>query len=544
MPMMVLSTQKVSAPTTPTGLQATAISATEIDLTWNASSNVSGCILTGYRVYRDGVLAASPSGTSYQDTGLTEGTLHAYRVASRALDADSGLSSAASATTISANSDPVWDATISEALTISVAYDRPLDDLCFDPDGDTITYSASAVQDAPPSGYTAGLPPGCTLIGGHIIGTPTSTGNYAYTVDADDDPVGMDADFEARATAAGVTYACNATDVYVGGVLQPARTITDSTSLRNEALDTGGTPTNLVRDTVLTLSGTGSIQLITPGSAGVDGGAHWSYRPNGTDSTQFTRFYAQMSIYMTRDGHAYRYQLDAASQPAQLKIWNIEQNGAGQIAITARMFLGFPSYFTQTATFHNSGDASLGTPNPWGNSQEWIQNAINNGGTAAQTKNAYIAKYGPLEGIGSDVTGAVSGQPAYSAGDPLLYNRTWPSGWPDARAIAAGGVPFNLDGWTTIGIFVDYNVGNPTASTFQGWAAAYLEAPQLIFSQIGNCPLGTNDVYRRFELLAYDTHRVSETGVRPEIRTNYSEVIVSTAPINFPGGFTLPSNQG
>jgi hypothetical protein len=331
--------------------------------------------------------------------------------------------------------------------------------------------------------------------------------------------------------------------VYVARVLQPARAISSTAELEAEALDTGPNPENLSRDTALHLSGTGSIQIAVLDSASTDSGAHWSYRLNGTDDTRFTRFYAQMAVYFPRDNLAYRYQLDSTSQPAQLKIWNLEQNGSGQIAITARRFLGFPGYFTQTASFNNSGGASIGTPNPWSSSQEWIQNAIDNGG-AVSTKDDYVARYGPLSGISGDVTGAVGAQPAYSAGDPYLYDRTWPSGWPDTRAIAAGAVPFNMDGWTVIEVFVDYNEASPTASTFQCWAAAYGEEPVLIFNQIAACPLGTNDVYRRLELLTYDTHRESESGVRPTLRTNFTEIVVSTAPINFPGGFAPPNNQG
>lgn len=543
-----------SPPTVPQNVAAVALSSSAIRLTWSASTDQVG--VTGYQIYRDSTPLTTTGGLSFDDITCAPATTYAYRLAAfNAAGALSALSAEAIATTpgLPANSDPEWNDTISESLSVGNAYSRPLDEVCTDADGDDIEYSASAVQETPPATYTQGLPPGVTLnvALGTLSGVPTTAGKYAYTIDADDgvgagpDIDDMDADFAARATAAGCMYACNATNVWVSRVLQPSRTITDSTSLRNEALDLGGTPTNCVRDTVRKLSGTGSIQLITPGSAGVDGGAHWSYRLNGTDSTQFTRFYAQMSIYQTRDGLAYRYQLDSTSQPQQLKLWNIEQNGSGQIAICARRFLGFISYFCQDGGgFNNSGDASFGTPNPWSSSQEWIQNAIDNSGATPSTKDQYIARYGPLSGISGDVSGAVGGQPVYSAGDPYVYNRSWPSSWPDTRAIAAGAVPFNLDGWTTIGIFVDYNVSSPGSSTFQGWAAPYGFSPTLIFNQIGNCPLGSNDVYRRLELLSYDTHRVSETGVRPEIRTNYTEVLVSSAPIKFPGNFTLPNNQG
>lgn len=63
-------------PAVPGNLQATAISATEIDLTWDA---VFGA--TGYDLERDGVIIVTDHPTtSYSDTGLTPETEYAYRV--------------------------------------------------------------------------------------------------------------------------------------------------------------------------------------------------------------------------------------------------------------------------------------------------------------------------------------------------------------------------------------------------------------------------------------------------------------------------------
>ena len=50
-----------TAPTVPTGLSATAASATEVDLGWTASSDDTG--VAGYGVYRDGVHLADVGGT-------------------------------------------------------------------------------------------------------------------------------------------------------------------------------------------------------------------------------------------------------------------------------------------------------------------------------------------------------------------------------------------------------------------------------------------------------------------------------------------------
>jgi len=88
-----------TAPSVPTGLGATASSASQINLSWAASTDNVG--VTGYRVYRAGALIATVGAvTGYQNTGLTASTSYAYTV--QAIDAAgnaSGQSNAASATT-------------------------------------------------------------------------------------------------------------------------------------------------------------------------------------------------------------------------------------------------------------------------------------------------------------------------------------------------------------------------------------------------------------------------------------------------------------
>lgn len=93
------------APTTPTGLTATAVSSTQIDLSWNASTD--NVAVTGYLIERcsgtgcvNFAQIATPTGTTFNDTGRTSSTAYSYRV--RAQDAVpnySGYSSTASATT-------------------------------------------------------------------------------------------------------------------------------------------------------------------------------------------------------------------------------------------------------------------------------------------------------------------------------------------------------------------------------------------------------------------------------------------------------------
>lgn len=78
----------------PANLTATVVSHYRIDLNWSAVS-----IAVSYKVYRNGVLIASPSATSYSDTGLTPGNTYSYAVSGVNADGAEFQSSSVSATT-------------------------------------------------------------------------------------------------------------------------------------------------------------------------------------------------------------------------------------------------------------------------------------------------------------------------------------------------------------------------------------------------------------------------------------------------------------
>ncbi len=102
----------VNVPSDPTGLTATAISSSQINLSWtdNATNE------TSYKVERspDGstgwteIAGSLPAGTtSYSNTGLTANTTYYYRVRANNTGGNSGYSNVANATTlISVPSDP------------------------------------------------------------------------------------------------------------------------------------------------------------------------------------------------------------------------------------------------------------------------------------------------------------------------------------------------------------------------------------------------------------------------------------------------------
>lgn len=88
-------------PKAPTGLVATAVSTSQINLTWNASSDPGGPGLKDYGVYRQGFgLVAYVAGLSCNDTGLTPSTAYTYWVTARDTQLlESAISATAFATT-------------------------------------------------------------------------------------------------------------------------------------------------------------------------------------------------------------------------------------------------------------------------------------------------------------------------------------------------------------------------------------------------------------------------------------------------------------
>jgi chitodextrinase len=88
-----LTAPDTSAPSTPLGLSATAVSFSQINLTWLASTD--NIAVTGYHIFRNGTQFATVGNvTSYQNTGLSASTTYSYRV--RAFDAAGNLSSLSS----------------------------------------------------------------------------------------------------------------------------------------------------------------------------------------------------------------------------------------------------------------------------------------------------------------------------------------------------------------------------------------------------------------------------------------------------------------
>ena len=90
------ATGDTTPPSTPGTPVASGTTGVQTTLTWAASTDSVG--VTGYEVYRDGVLIATVTSPTFTDTGLTAGTTYSYSI--RAKDAAGNLSLASGATSV------------------------------------------------------------------------------------------------------------------------------------------------------------------------------------------------------------------------------------------------------------------------------------------------------------------------------------------------------------------------------------------------------------------------------------------------------------
>lgn len=103
------------APTAPTGLGASVASSSQINLSWNASSDNVG--VTGYDIYRGGSFLKSVAATTASDTGLSGSTTYSYYVKAK----DAAGNQSVSSNTVSATTQSGGIAACSGALTSAAA---------------------------------------------------------------------------------------------------------------------------------------------------------------------------------------------------------------------------------------------------------------------------------------------------------------------------------------------------------------------------------------------------------------------------------------
>ena len=163
----VLAPGDTIAPSVPQNPLATVVSATEVDISWDDSTDNEGVV--EYQIWRDNMPVASSATSPYRDTGLSPSTGYTWKVA--AVDAagnTSGLSDDAVATT-NANTAPVWQTIAQQDLKTTEAYSLDLNTVCTDADSDPIAFSV----------VSGSLPSGVTLVGSIVSGTPDTVESQA-----------------------------------------------------------------------------------------------------------------------------------------------------------------------------------------------------------------------------------------------------------------------------------------------------------------------------------------------------------------------------
>src|SRR5262249_17749298 len=89
-------------PSVPTGLVGTAVSSSQVNLSWTASTDPDSAV-AGYRIYRNGSQVGTSTTTSFFGTGLSPSTSYSYAVA--AYDPAGNLSAPSSSVTVTTSAD-------------------------------------------------------------------------------------------------------------------------------------------------------------------------------------------------------------------------------------------------------------------------------------------------------------------------------------------------------------------------------------------------------------------------------------------------------
>jgi chitodextrinase len=257
-------------PSVPANLQADAISTTEINLSWNASTDDQA--VTGYRIFRDDSEIAISATTTFHDTGLTHSTLYSYAVS--AFDNsgnESARSQAKSATTLTDNppSVPVnLQADTISTTRIILIWGASTDDLAVAGyrifrDGTEIgTATATTFED---TGLTPSTDYSYSVLAFDGVGNVSDlSGSFSATTLSDKPSVPGNLQAEAiSATQINLSWDASTDDQAVAGyrIFRDGTVIGTSTTTTFE--DTGLTPSTNYSYSVLAFDGVGNESALS-----------------------------------------------------------------------------------------------------------------------------------------------------------------------------------------------------------------------------------------------------------------------------------------
>ncbi|EFM09891.1 alpha amylase catalytic region [Paenibacillus curdlanolyticus YK9] len=164
-----------TAPTTPTNVTAGTVTATSVPLTWTASTDNVG--VTGYEVYRDGVLKGTTATTSYTDTTAVANTTYVYTV--KAYDAAGNKSTASTGLTVTTPSGVDTQAPTSPINVTAGTVTTTTVPLTWTASSDNVGVTGYEV-------YRDGVLKGTTATASYTDTTAVANTTYVYTVKAYD----------------------------------------------------------------------------------------------------------------------------------------------------------------------------------------------------------------------------------------------------------------------------------------------------------------------------------------------------------------------
>lgn len=209
-------TGDTEAPTSPGSFVATPVSATQVDLTWLASTD--NVAVTGYQIFQDGSPITTTTELSYSVLGLSPSTQYSFTLVAFDAAGNNSATAGPSVVTTQGNAAPVWSlGNQSEETGTSVSIN--FDSFCSDIDGDTLTYAL----------VSGTLPSGLTLSGTRnelLSGTVDTEETQALTFSASDGiatPTEVSITFEV--TTPDVTAPAAPTGLAVAGVTSGSVTL-------------------------------------------------------------------------------------------------------------------------------------------------------------------------------------------------------------------------------------------------------------------------------------------------------------------------------
>ena len=166
------------APSVPAGLTATAVSSTQVNLAWQASTDNVG--VTGYTIYRNGAVLTTVSGTTlaYSDTTASPSTTYSYTV--DAFDAAGNHSVQSSPASVTTPGSDTQAPSIPAGLTANAVSPTKVN-LAWQASTDNVGVTGYTIYR---NGAVLTTVSGTTLAYSDATASPSTT--YSYTVDAFD----------------------------------------------------------------------------------------------------------------------------------------------------------------------------------------------------------------------------------------------------------------------------------------------------------------------------------------------------------------------